>query len=111
MSNLTIITNNKPRELVSFLDLPVQDRKDFDYIEEDDEYSIRFVQYKGAWYDVHDAQFIAVRRTNRPMGWEVRVESEDPLARWDAIVSETFFSGVLFKFVDDEQVIVGRYMS
>jgi hypothetical protein len=33
------------------------------------------------------------------------------LADWDSIVSETFFSGVLFRLVGDDQVIVGQYFA
>jgi hypothetical protein len=32
-------------------------------------------------------------------------------AGWHGIVSDSYFSGVLFKLCDDDTVIVGRYFS
>lgn len=107
---LKITTNNKPRELVSFFDLPEKAQSDFDYVEECDRYSARFVQYRKSWYDVHDTQMITVDN-GRPMGWTMLVDKNDPMANWDSIVSETYFSGVLFKLVGNDDVICGRYCS
>lgn len=108
MNHVKVTTNNVPRNLVPIWELPEKVRKDFDYVENYDA-SYRFVQYKGAWYDVYDTQSIAVRKTNRPVGWDFVVDEGSPFCGWDGIVSDTFFSGVLFKLVDDERVIVGRY--
>jgi hypothetical protein len=44
------------------------------------------------------------------MGWAMVVEKDSPLASWHGIVSDSFFSGVLFKFVNDD-VVVGRYFA
>jgi hypothetical protein len=80
-------------------ELPDNVRADFDYVAKDGDHTARFVQYKGAWYDVLDAQFIT-----RELG-------SDQFKGWDGIVSETYFSGVLFRFVGDDEVIVGRYFT
>ena len=90
---MNIITNNRARPLQSFLDLPAKAQADFDYIDVADWFDLRFVQYKGCWYDVCDT--------------DGRVP--DVFKEWDGIVSETFFSGVLFKWANDYDVIVGRY--
>lgn len=93
---MNIITNNHPRPLACILDLPEKVRAEFDYVENYD-LSYRFVQYLGHWYDVYDSQACGV--------------GFDQFKGWDGIVSETFFSGVLFRFADEDQVIVGRYFS
>ena len=93
---MNIITNNHQRQMACLAELPDNVRADFDYVE--DEFDARFVQYKGAWYDVYDSQACGV--------------GFDQFKGWDGIVSETFFSGVLFRFVaDEDQVIVGRYFT
>jgi hypothetical protein len=96
---VNIITNNKPRAMHAVADLPPKVQADFSYIMDDDRYSPRLVQYKGHWYDVYDSQSIT-----RELGF-------DQFKGWDGIVSETFFSGVLFRLVGDDEVIVGRYFS
>jgi len=106
---MNIITNNKPRPLACLAELPDNVRADFDYVENYD-LSYRFVQYLGHWYDVLDAQFIT-REARYPMGWAMVVCETSPLASWHSIVSETFFSGVLFRLVGDDEVIVGRYFT
>lgn len=93
---MNIITNNVPRPLVSLSELPVKDAKDFGYIKENDAFTPRLVQYKGAWYDTHDSM-----RTSEVLN--------DPFYQWHGYISDTFFSGVLFRFVNDDDVICGRY--
>jgi hypothetical protein len=108
---VNIITNNHQRQMACLAELPDNVRADFDYVNEDERYCPRFVQYKGHWYDVYDAQVIT-REARYPMGWAMAVTEDSPLASWDGIVSETFFSGVLFRFVvADDEVIVGRYFT
>jgi hypothetical protein len=105
---MNIITNNHLRPLACLAELPVKVRTDFDYV--GDEFDARFVQYKGHWYDVYDTQ--AIRTVpGAPMGWAMVVAEDSPLASWDSVVSETFFSGVLFRFADEDQVIVGSYFA
>ena len=107
---MNITTNHCSYFLTEWHELPRLIQLDFDYVEGDDRFTPRFIRYKDVWYDTHDAQRIVIRRagTDR-MGWAFYVDQNDPLAKWDAIISETFFSGVLFKFVEDDRVICGRY--
>ena len=94
---MNIITNNRPRPLLALIDLPEKARAEFDYLTEDHErFDLRFVQYKGVWYDVADSQ------STRGLGF-------DQFKGWDGITSDSFFSGVLFKWANDYDVIVGRY--
>lgn len=95
---MNIITNNKPRPMLALWELPPEAAKDFDYVLPDDG-SCRFVKYKGCWYDVYDSQNIT-----RELGF-------DQFKGWHGIASDSFFSGVLFRLVEDDQVIVGRYFS
>jgi hypothetical protein len=92
---MKIITNNHPRPLAWLAELPGKVRTEFDYV--GDDFDRRFVQYKGHWYDVYDSQACGV--------------GFDQFKGWDGIVSETFFSGVLFRFADEDQVIVGSYFA
>jgi hypothetical protein len=94
----TIITNHQQRELLSLCELPDDAREWFDYLTGEDSYSRRFVQYRGEWYDVNDSEYAG------GLGFP------DELKQWDGIQTESFFSGVLFKYSDDyEHVIVARY--
>ena len=110
MDKLTITTNNVPRKLLPFFELPDDVRKEFDYVSEGEYHEQRFAQFKGRYYDVFDTQGIRVQVPGRRVGWDMCVSADSPLARWDAIISESFFSGVLFRFIDD-RVVVGSYCS
>ena len=104
MSDLTIITNNHVRDVVDAWELPVKQRKEFDYIDWDKiergEDSASFIQYKGSWYDLGDFQ---------PTG---QIAS---LAGWDEYISDSFFSGILVKNIwhsgGEHGVVMGRYYS
>lgn len=95
---MEIITNNKPRPMLALHELPADMQKEFDYVLPDDS-SCRFVKYKGVWMDCFDMQSIS-----RELGFS-------QFTGWHGIASDSFFSGTLVRFVDDDQVIVGRYFS
>jgi hypothetical protein len=107
---VNIITNNKPRQMACLAELPDNVRAEFDYVNEDERYCPRFVRYLGCWYDVLDAQFIT-REARYPTGWAMVVAETSPLASWHMIVSETYFSGVVFRWGAEDTVIVGRYFT
>ena len=97
---------------MAFCDLPLSIQSDFDYIEKDDMYNDKFVQYKGRYYDVFDSQSIICTDSTSPMGFAMVVQSDSPLAKYNAIVSESYFSGVLFKLSNNcENVICATYTS
>ena len=89
---MKIITNNKPRENLTWRQLTPKEQKEFDYF---DPANIgNFFRYKGNVYDIDDAMFI------------------EGVGNWQGCYSETALSGVLIKFTpDNESVIVGRYFS
>lgn len=107
MSELKIRTDHKPRPLRPLYDLPSKFWKDFDYLDESDEGSFRFVQYKGVWYDTYDSQ--SIRVSARGGICDMVVNPEHPFSPYHSIISDSFFSGVLFKFVGDDEVIVASY--
>lgn len=96
---MQIITNNKPRPMLALYELPAKTQLDFDYVREEGSYSPRFVKYKGVWMDCFDMQSIG-----RELGFS-------QFTGWHGIASDSFFSGTLVRFIDDDQVIVGRYFS
>lgn len=98
MTTLTITTNGRRRPLYTVAELPANAQREFAYVSVTDN-SPRFVQYKGWWYDVYDSQNIT-----HELGF-------DQFKGWHGIVSDSFFSGVLFKLCDDDTVVCGRYFS
>lgn len=100
---MQIITNNHRRELVSLNQLPEDAQSDFEYLKMDEWYDERFVQYKGEWYDVNDT--MNVGGITQEVG---------EFKGWHSYISDTFFSGILFKWPDPAEadvVIVGRYFA
>ncbi len=85
MSNLKIVTNNIPRQVVYGYELTDKQKADFDYIDDVD--SAAFVIYKSAVYDLGDIMRLPI---NGPVEF----------TGYDGYSSDSFFSGVLFKFSD-----------
>lgn len=107
-----LICNMQARPLLALCELPEKARAAFDYVEEPDHYSPRFFRYRGEWHDAHDAQLIEPDkgRAHR-MGWTARVHPGEPLARFDALATNSYFSGLAWRFVgrDADSVIVARF--
>lgn len=99
---LTIITNNQPREKFSGLcaELYIGDaetiklRKQFDYLTETEFEDAQFVNYKGYYYCLGDFMCTG-----------------DSFPDWEGCHGDSFFSGILIKFTEDNDVIMGRYYS
>lgn len=95
---MKITTNNIPRNVIFGFELTEAQRAEFDYLDSIDDAS--FFAYKGQIYDI--GEFMHVDAKREPC--------LSPLAGWDGYSSDTFFSGVVVKYVDDcERVIVGTY--
>ena len=93
MSDLTIITNRQPRQLLDWFDLSPAEQADFDYITDE---SGSFFRYRGACYDLSEMQ-----RTGDNFG-----------SYWDGYSSHNYFSGILVHLCQDSDfVVVGRYYS
>jgi len=99
MSGLTIKTNNHMRDLVCYEDLPERIKPDFDYLNQEETLTPRFVKYRGLYIDCYD-----MMRTDG-----------SALSNWDGYCGDSYFSGTLVKFIYDdygyEAVIVGTYYS
>lgn len=106
---MKIYCNWQPRELVPIMGVPYKHLPQFDYVKAKEEDQDRFVLYRGQWYDVGDVQSIVVQQVHHPLGWGMVVEPFSLLAKFHAIAPQGFFSGVLFKFVPDNKVIVATY--
>jgi hypothetical protein len=106
---VTIITNNHPREIIDAWDLTVPEREEFDYLDwekiEKGEDSREFVRYKDELIDLGDIEVIS--------GYTGAMTGET-FKGWEGIRTDSFFSGLLFKWVKVDydwewRVIVGRY--
>jgi hypothetical protein len=99
---MEIITNNKPRENLTWRQLTPKEQKEFDYF---DPANIgNFFRYKGEIYDL--GEFMQINQSIAPhpqrTGWE----------NWQGYFSDSYFSGVLVRYAsDNESIIVGRYFS
>mgnify|MGYP000314192078 FL=1 len=96
---MNVITNNKPRALLTWTELPEGiGESEFDYVEDGDRYEPRFFKYRGAWYDAFEFEYIS----DQPC--------YAPFRGWGAIQTDSFFSGIVLRFDDEFNfVIVGRY--
>lgn len=108
---MQITTNNQPRNLISWYDLTEKEQADFDYIEDGQFNGFR---YKGQAYDL--GEFVRIlSRSQQNNGYynsfAHTCDDGDAMLEWSGVQSETYFSGILVKLVDDESVIVGRYFS
>lgn len=90
--NLTIKTNNVPRDIISGFELPDNIKPEFDYMDNVEGGS--FIRYKNDYYDIGDF---------------VRTDNNGHLKEWDGYTAETYFSGVAIKLVDDDQAIMCSY--
>lgn len=97
---IVIRTNNVPRDLIDAWELSPKERTKFDYLGwqalEDGHDSATFFRYKGALYDLGEFQRVPF--------------SYSPFASWDGYMSDSYFSGLVVRFVDDmDRCVVGRY--
>lgn len=93
---MKIITNNHEREVIDGYQLSPAERAEFDYIDwgkvERGEESPSFARYKGELYDLGDT------------------EGTFPADRRWFYISDSFFSGVLFRYPSDGDDIVANYI-
>ena len=102
-SQVEVQTNNQLRQMLDFHELPEQVRADeFDYVDENEGFA-RFFKYKDQYYDAHE--FMAINHSREAL--------PEAFKGWSGYQSDSAFSGVLIKFVDNdlENVIVGTYFS
>lgn len=103
-----IITNNRPRDILDAWELTPKEREQFDYLDweaiEKGEDSASFFRYKGELHDL--GEFSTDYGITRGTGLSGN------LAGWDAYRSDSFFSALVVRLVNDnEQVVVGLVLS
>jgi hypothetical protein len=101
--SVQVKTNNVPRDVIEGYELSPAEREEFDYIDwsavERGQASPTFFRYKGELHDL--GEFTVWAST-----------PHDELKKWDGYRSDTFFSALVVRYVDDfERVIVGLVMS
>ena len=106
-TEITIITNNVPRDVIYGFELTPAEQAEFDYIDwaavERGELSPEFVRYKGELLDL--GEFIA---------WTDHDYAARNFPGWAGYMSDSFFSGLLVRWPDGddfERVIIGRFYS
>lgn len=104
MAEFRIITNNVSRLIVDASELTTKERKNFDYLNwtklESGDESAEFFRYRGHVYSLEE--FMTT----------YGMPEFSPLKKWDGYLADSFFSGIIVKFVDDgERVIVGTFLS
>lgn len=97
---ITVTTNHVPRDVIDAYELSEKERQEFGYLDwekiERGEDSASFFRYKGMLYDLGEFQIVST--------WQ------PSLTGWDGYISDTFFSGIIVKYVEDyERVIVGTF--
>ena len=102
MNDITITSNRHHREAVCLADLPESAAAEFDYIDEDETYSPRFVKYRDSWYDINE--FL-----HPPTDGNCKAFGE-----WNGYSPDSFFSGIVVRYPhmnegDYDVVQVGRY--
>ena len=99
MSDVTIISNNKPRLTLYWHDLTAKEQADHDYLDsQESQECASFVRYKGYAYNIGEFMRVA--------------KDSDHMPGWHGYHSDSYFSGILLKLCDDsDYVIMGRYYS
>lgn len=111
IQRMKITTNGNPRALCSFDELPTKVRREFDYVKTSEHHDPRFFLYRRNWHDRNE--FVRItRRDDWRGGFDLPVNANSPLLKWDGIQTDSHFSGVLLRYTDDhERVIVGRFFT
>lgn len=92
---MEIRTNNIPRNLKYGYEMPEKFKADFDYIPEDEFNNHAFFEYKKQWYD---------------LGEFIRTSATIPeLKAWQGYSSDSAFSGVVVRLINNDKIIVGKF--
>lgn len=120
LRSVTIISTGHHTRVFYGWELTKKERKEMDFVSDEDLPETRFFRYGGIIYHLSD-----VAMSGHPDGWQFgtnrtrnRAEEDktNPWYDWDVVCSDSFFSGIVLKWVpednqisDDEEIILGRY--
>lgn len=93
---MQIKTNNQSRHILYWHELSDKERKEFDYLANDDRCNARFVRYKQWVYDI---------------GEFMRTPDDPAFNGWHGYSSDSAFSGVVLKFTGSYSVVMGSFYS
>lgn len=96
---MKIIHNNQYRNVIGWHELTKKEQAEFDYIDNPEEDATDFVRFKGQVYDLSQTMC---------------TPEQSELADFDAYISDSFFSGIAFKFDlnnCDTRVLCATYYS
>ena len=99
---MEIRTNNQPRLMLDWNELPSKMKDEFDELLGNDAIDADFVKYKNRYYFLGD--FITTEY----------LPNDDPRKEWHGYYPDSFFSGVVVEFTEDEgedYVILGEYFA
>jgi hypothetical protein len=103
----TIITNHRPRPLLSAYDLSPRERKRNDI---DDDSSQYFIRYRGEVYPLDDFTRITLR--GEQGGPFACYDRDGSLSGWHGMLTDSFFSAIVIRLNDDcDEVVVGLLLS
>lgn len=103
MTEVTVTTNNVPRDIIDAYQLTPAERVEFDYLDwpaiDAGNDSASFFRYRGTLYDLGEFS-----------RWSTTPHSA--LRNWDGYFGESFFSAIVVRYVNDnEQLVVGLALS
>ena len=93
--------------LLSGYELTPEERKELDYIGLPDDEDIwteqtdRFFRFRDSIYDTHEFVRIVARKDSFG-GFSHTVDNDSPLLEWEAIQTDSFFSGVVLRYTTPE---------
>jgi hypothetical protein len=97
MDKLTIITDHKWKQFIYGYELTEKERKEFDWMDEEEIDTSNFFRYRKNVYSVNE--FMRIPKGMFPK-------------KWDGYLSDSFFSGILIRLSNDgEEYQAGLYLS
>lgn len=105
---MEIKTNHKPRPIIYGFELSPAERAEFDYLDDDRLDNASFFRYKGEVYDI--GEFVRIEKVRSNPFTVVPSDDDSQLFNWHGTQSDSYFSGLVIKYCDDnDYIIVGRY--
>lgn len=95
--SVRVTTNNVPRLLIYWHDLTESEQDRYEGVP--GAHNADYFRYKGAIYSVDD--FMVLWSKTDLATW----------GNWAGYYSDTYFSGVVVRYTDEDHVVVGRYCS